>query len=38
MNANDNTKPTDEDDDAWESLGEVIARLLRNIAPEQEAA
>lgn len=28
----------DEQDDAWESLGEIVARLLRNIDPSREDA
>lgn len=28
----------DDEDDAWESLGDVVARLLRKIEPRGEAA
>lgn len=38
MNSNDNQKPGDEAEDAWESIGEIVARLLRDIAPERDAA
>lgn len=38
MNSNDNQKPDDEHEDAWESIGEIVARLLRDIAPEHDTA
>jgi len=38
MNDNDDQTPADDIEDAWESIGEIVARLLRNIAPERDAA